>query len=116
MLTDQAEAVGTSLQTSLALKVPPCSSPFCLQPLSSRRVGDGAKLHVLLAGAASRAEMPFSSYLKRAEVLAGLAISLEQMQSWELRGEHPVRTSFASSLADSRANWALGPIPEIVLG
>lgn len=97
---------------SLALEVPPCSSPFCLQPLSSRRVGDTAKLHGLLAGAALRAETPFSSYLKRAEVLAGLAVSLEQMQSWELRGEHPVRARFASSLAD----WALGPIPEIVLG
>lgn len=97
---------------SLALEVPPCSSPFCLHPLGSRRVGDVAKLHGLLAGAALRAETLFSSYLKRAEVLTGLAISLEQMRSWELRGEHPVRARFASSLAD----WALGPIPEIVLG
>lgn len=76
MLSDQAVAMETSLQTSLALKVPPYCSP------STPGLTRWAELHVLQEGAASKAEMLLSSYLKTAEVLASLAVYLDQMQSW----------------------------------
>lgn len=76
MLSDQAAAMETSSQTSMALKVPPYCSP------SSPWAHQWAELHVLQERAASKAEMLLSSYLKTAEVLASLAVHLDQMQSW----------------------------------
>lgn len=71
----------------------------------------------MLGEAAWLTETPFFSYLKRAEVLASLAASLEQIQSWGsvvtrlFLLAYPARTTrFTSAFIDCGANWAPRPV------